>query len=146
MSAKSKAFKSTRYQTTEYNRSQRLLSRLRYIYSGARIFHLSHAEILRDLGEKIYSTRDYAKLTAYYVGVFHGWRSALADGLYDHLEWRVYLDGRLVQSKDVPEGQWFRVKGGEHVWKDAPDRIFSTPDLTSGATDAKSSVQEADNE
>lgn len=121
-------FKSTRYQTTEYNRSQRLLSQLRDIYSRARIFHLSHAEILRDLGEKIYSTRDYAKLTAYYVGVFHGWRSALADGLYRDLEWRVYLDGSLVPSSAVPEGSWNRVQGGEHVWKDAPDRIFSTPE------------------
>lgn len=116
----------SRYSLTEYNRSQRLLSRLRDIYSRARIFHLSHAEILRDLGEKIYSTRDYAKQTPYYSGVFHGWRSALADGLYDHLEWRVYLDGRLVRSSDVPEGQWCNVKGGEHVWKDAPDKIFSS--------------------
>lgn len=122
--------KYTRYQTTEYNRSERLLRRLRDIYGCAKSFHLSHREILDDLGTKIYATRDYAKLTPYYRGVFHGWRSALADGLYDYLEWRVYLDSRLVTSAQVPAGEWGRVCGGEHVWKAAPDRLFSTPELT----------------
>lgn len=125
--------KLSRYSLTEYNRSQRLLARLRDIYGCVKSFHLSHAEILADLGAKVYATKDWAKLTPYYRGFFAGVRATLADGLYEHLEWRVYLDGRLIPSAQVPAGEWGRVNGGEHVWKAAPDRLFSTPELTEKA-------------
>lgn len=130
--------KLSRYSLTEYNRSERLLRRLRDIYSRAKSYHWAHREILDALGAEIYATKDWAKLKPYYRGVFAGTSRALGDELYAHyLEWRLYLGGRLVTSKEVPAGEWGRVKGGEHVWTAAPDRLFSTPDLTPAAPGVK---------
>jgi hypothetical protein len=117
--------KFTKYATTEYNRGERVLSRLRDIYDCARSFHSTHAEILTRLDEKIYKTRDWEKLTPYYRGMFAGTHRALRDCLYRYaLAWRVRLDGALVDSKDVPAGRWSDVRMGAHVWADAPDKVF----------------------
>jgi hypothetical protein len=119
---------STRYQTTEYNRAERMVSRMRDIYSSAQIFHMTHRQLLDTMTEKVYSTQDYRKLKPYYRGYLAGVQRILAYNLYRyHLEWRVRLDGKLVKSEEVPKGEWSRVQMGEHVWKDAPDKLFSTP-------------------
>jgi hypothetical protein len=118
---------STKYQTTEYNRSERVLCTLREVYSFARHFHQTHQQLRDECKRRIYDTPDYAKLTPYYRGVFDGTRRALGDALYQRdLEWRLYLDGVLVRSEDVPDGRWCDTRGGEHVWREAPDKLFST--------------------
>jgi hypothetical protein len=121
------AQKFTRYAITEYNRSERVLARLRDIYDCARSFHSTHAQILAALDAKIYKSKDWEKLTPYYRGVFSGTRRALSDCLYRYsLAWRVRFNGALVESKEVPAEQWDKVdvNGGAHVWADAPDKVF----------------------
>lgn len=120
------AQKFTRYETTEYNRSERVLSKLQDIYSAARVYHSTHAQILERLGAEVYRSRDWEKLTPYYRGMYHGALRILAKGLYRDLAWRVYLDGALVKSEDVPKGRWCDVVAdkGAHVWTDAPERVF----------------------
>jgi hypothetical protein len=79
------------------------------------------------LDAEIYKSRDWAKLTPYYRGHFHGYHRALRDALYRYaITWRVFFDGKLVKSEDVPEGRWSEVDGakGAHVWADAPERTF----------------------
>lgn len=116
----------SRYVTTEYNRCERLLGQLTEVYASARIYHLTHAQILASLAARIYTTRDWKKLRPYHRGLFDGMRRALMDELWRaHLEWRVYFDGALVRSADVPEGRWSDVCGGEHVWASAPDKLFA---------------------
>lgn len=116
----------TRYQTTEYNRSERMLSRLHDIYGRARSFHMSHAQILETLDAEIYKSKDFARLTPYYRGVFVGTSRMLLKTIYNYLEWRVFFDGRLIPGKEVPEGRWNEVVSERcaYVWTDAPERIF----------------------
>lgn len=111
---------------TEYNRAMRIFASLRDIYSRARSYHSPHWKILEDL-RALRTSKDYQKLTTYYLGQFAGIHDELRNNLYRYdLEWRLYLDGRLVTSKEIPDGAWNRVKGGEHVWSADPARLFSS--------------------
>jgi hypothetical protein len=123
---------STRYQTTEYNRAERVLARLRDIYSSARHFHFTHEQLMAALDRDIYKTRDWEKLTPYYRGMYAGMSRALRDRMWQcDLVWLLYFEGRLVKSEDVPKGRWCDVRGGAHVWRDAPDKIHSdAPEVT----------------
>lgn len=116
----------SKYSGTEYNRSERVLSALRDIYSRARSFHSPHSKILEDL-DKLCASHDFKRLTSYYRGKLDGTHYAIRDALYQyHLEWRVFYAGKLVPSKEVPDGEWSKVESdkGQHVWRDAPENIF----------------------
>ena len=42
---------------------------------------------------------------------------ALMDNLYNHdVKWQLYLDGKRIESNDVPTGRWREVKG-RHEWR-----------------------------
>lgn len=116
----------SKHTNTEFNRGQRLEAKLRDAFAQVRSFHLSFDQLLNKLAD-IRATDDYKRATRYYIGRFEGIKQTLWDALYQyHLEWRVCYGGKLIQSKEVPEGQWSQVlsDSGAHVWRDKPEAIF----------------------
>src|SRR3990167_6814000 len=94
--------KITRYQTTEYNRYSRVALAVHDAYSCARSFGWTHEELRSRLSERVYQTRDYAKLTPYYRGKLAGLTECLMDAQYRHdLKWQLFLDGAPVTSNEV---------------------------------------------
>lgn len=78
---------SPRYQTTEYNRAERVKSRLQAIFSEAIAFHHTADQILSKL-TALYATEDYRRLTAYYSGYVTGLREGLNQDIWrNHVAW-----------------------------------------------------------
>lgn len=119
----------SRYTTTEYNRSQRIESRIKSVYADARAFHLTHNQLLEKL-QVVRDSPDHKRLTSYYRGRAAGLNDTLRENLWTyHLVWHVFYDGKLRSSKEVPDGQWNQVvcDSGQFVWADKPERLFTTP-------------------
>mgnify|MGYP001613078948 CR=1 FL=1 len=128
----------TRYQTTEYNRHARLASTVRDVYASGHAFAWTHETERAEMARRVYSTRDYAKLTPYYCGKIAGLRECLADQRYQRdLKWQLYLDGEPCTSAEISAkreagdaGVWDRVEGA-HVWAHKPECFYSTRDRVS---------------
>ena len=115
----------SRYTTTEYNRSKRVEAKLRDIYDTVRQFCLPHSELRKRL-IAVYASSDYRKLKPFYAGRASMLRDCYhAEWYRSALEWRVHYRGCLVPYSIVPEGEGYLVKGGAHVWKADPSKIYS---------------------
>lgn len=117
--------KLSKYTTTEYNRSRRVLSAIKNVYDSARAFHKPHDWILSELAEKVYPTTDYQRLKPYYQGYIAGYTEKLRDEFYRvYLVWRVCINGVLVDSDTVKDWSGVDPNGGRHVYADKPDCVF----------------------
>ena len=76
----------------------------------------------------IFNTEPYTRLPVHCKEFVRGYRDALQDYHWNHVvEWRVLFESVLVPGSHVPEGQWYRVKDGAHVYKHAPQCLYTVP-------------------
>lgn len=111
-----------------YNHQQRLKAIVVDIFGSARSFHSTHAQILDRLTLKVYNDPAWLKLPSHVRVYISAWIEFQFQDIDRHyLAWRIYWRGNLVDSSEILPGTWNEcVSGyGAHVWKDAPDRIYS---------------------
>ena len=101
---------SSKYTTTEYNRSKRVEDHLKGIYSDCYHFMLPFKDFL-DRKMELYKSADYKKLTMYYRGKLAGMDDCLFHELdsfrYDH-------SGPVMMVSRGPDGRLFGEK--DNTW------------------------------
>jgi hypothetical protein len=94
--------KSSRYATTEYNRRERVRTRIRDAYATVRHFRLSHDELLRRRAE-IMASPDWQRLTAGDRGYVLGYDAALRDELWRVLQFHYVTERGYVGVASIGE-------------------------------------------
>lgn len=94
----------SRHATTEYNRYQRVVSRLRDLYASTIAYARTFDQYL-EAKERITTSKDYARLTTYYRGKFSGVDDALFSALYEGenaplMHVKLGADGRVFLPGD----------------------------------------------
>lgn len=113
--------------STSYNHQQRYKAIVADIFSSAKSFHSTHAQILERIGQKVYSDSAWPKVPSHVRVYIGAWVECSFQDIDRHyLAWRVYWRGSLVDSSVVLAGTWNECESGKgaHVWKDRPDRIY----------------------
>jgi hypothetical protein len=106
-----------RYETA-VRKHAKLQSEVRSVFVLARKFHQPFDTVLQHLQDRVYGSKDYAKLPRWARCQLRGYIDAQYESLNDHcLEWRVRLDGKLIKGSQVPEGRWADVEKGAFVWQ-----------------------------
>ena len=111
-----------------YRVQSKLISKIKYIYSNARFFKLSHDEILERMYKEVYQTKEWHKAPKHVCSYVYGFLEAQRDALFNNdLEWRLFYRGELVLSKEVPDIVWSEVDTSKcgYTWKGFPDKLFS---------------------
>jgi hypothetical protein len=106
---------------TALNHRDRFVRLSQDIYSRARSYGLTHAQILATFKSELLDNPAWRIVPQWVKAYVEGYRAALFEQTYRRdLVWRVYLDGRYLDSKDVPEGRWPDVDGESscHFWKE----------------------------
>lgn len=112
-----------RIERTLRERSQ-LVSKIDDAFSLARMAHLSHDALTKCLVNRVYNTKSYGRLPQWGQSHIKGYVEAQLKALYRYeLVWKVRLHGDLIDSADVPRGQWHKVESGAHVWR-GTDKVF----------------------
>lgn len=94
-------------------------------YSAAKIYHMSHEQLMKWEDDHLYNHPEYQRLPRWAKAELRGYLDAKRHELYTyHLEWRVRLNGNLIKGSDVPNGKWGEVEKGDFVYTDAPERVF----------------------
>lgn len=88
-------FKTTRYATTEYNRRERILGRIKAAYADVQHFRLTDAELQRRRGD-IYRSADAKRLTRADLGYVHGYDAALREALWRVVQFHYVTERGLV--------------------------------------------------
>ena len=97
------------------------------IFRLARVFHHDHARILKSLKDRVYRSKDYDRIPRWAKSEVRGYIDAQFVALNDYcLEWRVRLNGELVDGDNVPSGRWHEVDKGATVWSDNGDIYFDS--------------------
>lgn len=79
---------SSRRQTTNYNRYERVRRQLADVYARAHAYHLSHDRILA-LRDPILKSNDYRRLTTYYRGYIAGLQDGWMRECWTKVVWRL---------------------------------------------------------
>lgn len=111
---------------TTINAISRFKGIIRSNVSQAKSFKLTHDQLLDLRNRKLFQDPQYKRLPRWAKAELSGYEEALFDGLWALVEWRLFLDGRYVNDKDIPLGRWADVEKnkGQHFWKDS-DRPYT---------------------
>lgn len=115
----------------------KLKNRVSELYSLARSFHLTHDELL-ERRKAILESTEWQKAPYWATSYVRGYEECLRDTLYRHeLEWRMWVDGRLLTRGEIDAIQatepikcensvWSRIDSekSRHCWKGRPDKPF----------------------
>jgi hypothetical protein len=135
---------SSKRQTTQYNHWQRAKSALSDLYMSAKIYRLTHAQIL-ERRSKLFESNSYRRLTTYYVGYMRGLDDAyMADIWRNHVVWMLGPKSgptRQVHTEWTEEMSTLcRTPGalfGGHYWTDdsgkPTDKVFTEYACTNAA-------------
>jgi hypothetical protein len=107
-----------------YDRYERLRSRILDIYSRAKHYHWTHEQILAAMQADVWQQSDCAKLTRDYRAMLSEVMRLSSDRLYDYLEWRLGpQSGPIRTAGDAwtdEMSELCRIPGalyGTHFWK-----------------------------
>lgn len=103
----------------------KLRQRIADIFRRARTYHLPHAKVLEYRESEIFNYPRYKKLPRWAVSELSGYFTALHDRHWEELEYRCNWQGRLVMFDEVPDGRASEIKGGAHVYKDDPTKVYN---------------------
>lgn len=108
--------------TGYYGRIRKATDHYRGVYlrlaQNAKRYGWTHATWLDKRGKYIFDER-YGKLPRWAQSYIEGYADAVERLLIEpNIEWRVYLDGKHMVGRDVPEGRWMDVEGemGATFW------------------------------
>jgi hypothetical protein len=109
------------------NHRERLLCMLKDTYSACVTYHHTTCdELIKRVGDKLKADEGLKRCPQWVRTYLSACDRMLLDMVFRyHIEWRIWLDDKLVLSKDVPDGRWHECKGGAYVYKNAPEFIFS---------------------
>jgi len=103
--------------STALNHRNRFLQRVKDIFLRARCYGLSYEKILMIYQKEINNTPQWKLLPVWAKEYIRGFRDAILGEIESRdIVWKLYLNGKYVDRKDVLDGQWIDVKGGCHFW------------------------------
>ena len=85
----------TRYQTTRHNRRQRILSRIKELFSAARHFRIPHNELC-DLKRDILTSDDAKRMTGPDAEFVRGYAEALYDAIWRKVQFHYVTERGYV--------------------------------------------------
>lgn len=131
------------YTTTEYNRHKRIKGQIDSIFSHAIAFRLTHDAIVEKLSA-LYSSDDYKRQTAYYIGYSRGQIDAGFNDIWrNHVCWMLgpvtgpTRDSRELWTEEmstlcrIPSALY-----GGHFWTDDNDQPTDRPFTAYACTNA----------
>jgi hypothetical protein len=87
-----------------FNLQCKLVERADDLYSRAYWYCSTHEQIVESEQRKLWHSKEWARVPSYVHSYVEGYVAAKREELYrHHLYWMVWLDGKLVTSKEVDE-------------------------------------------
>jgi hypothetical protein len=87
------------------NNSHKYQSRVKDIFSSAKIFHSNHQYIIDRMNKSVFEEKGYRNLTTYRRGEIMGMYNLLFEQIYKDLDFRYFLDGKWIIAKQLTSEQ-----------------------------------------
>ncbi len=114
-----------------FKRRDSLIEKGTYLARSCRDQHWTFEKYLEMRGKWLNQRDEWQRIPQwaqrYVRGYLDGYDRMVID---ENLEWRVYLDGKHMIGKEVPEGRWMDVvpEMGTNFWK-GTDHMYQVPDM-----------------